>query len=141
MCGTGSCYKRQMGNSSPFFLSPYLIVCAENIECGCAGHCPTPIVCLVQPELPGDCHRPVMRRTQGTVLPKGSLARSRERKEELGDNWEYPWGVWRPYRGHINKAGFPGSKAGRESTCNAGDPSSILGSGRSPGEGIDYRLQ
>ena len=31
--------------------------------------------------------------------------------------------------------GFPGSSAGKESACNAGDPSSIPGSGRSPGEG------
>ena len=30
---------------------------------------------------------------------------------------------------------------GKESTCNAGDPSSIPGSGRSFGEGIDYPLQ
>ena len=30
---------------------------------------------------------------------------------------------------------------GKESTCNAGDPSSIPGSGRSAGEGIDYPLQ
>ena len=37
--------------------------------------------------------------------------------------------------------GFPGSSAGRESTCNAGDPSSIPGSGRSTGEGIDYPHQ
>ena len=37
--------------------------------------------------------------------------------------------------------GFPGSSAGKESACNAGDPSLILGSGRSPGEGIGYRLQ
>ena len=37
--------------------------------------------------------------------------------------------------------GFPGSLAGKESTCNAGDPSSIPGSGRSPGEGIGYPLQ
>ena len=29
----------------------------------------------------------------------------------------------------------------KESACNAGDPSSILGLGRSPGEGIDYPLQ
>ena len=36
--------------------------------------------------------------------------------------------------------GFPGSSAGEESTCNAGDPGSILGSGRSPGEGIGYPL-
>ena len=37
--------------------------------------------------------------------------------------------------------GFPGSSAGKESVCNAEDPSSILGSGRSTGEGIDYPLQ
>ena len=36
---------------------------------------------------------------------------------------------------------FPGSSAGKESTCNAGDPSSIPGLGRSPGEGIGYPLQ
>ena len=37
--------------------------------------------------------------------------------------------------------GFPGSSAGKESACNAGDPGSIPGSGRSPGEGIGYPLQ
>ena len=37
--------------------------------------------------------------------------------------------------------GFPGSSPGKESTCNAGDPVLIAGSGRSPGEGIDYPLQ
>ena len=36
--------------------------------------------------------------------------------------------------------GFPGSSAGKESTCNAGDLSLIPGSGRSPGEGIGYPL-
>ena len=30
--------------------------------------------------------------------------------------------------------GFPGSSAGKESACNAGDPGLIPGSGRSPGE-------
>ena len=30
---------------------------------------------------------------------------------------------------------------GKESTCNAGDPSSIPGLGRFPGEGIGYPLQ
>ena len=30
---------------------------------------------------------------------------------------------------------------GKESGCNAGDPSSIPGSGRSAGEGIGYPLQ
>ena len=37
--------------------------------------------------------------------------------------------------------GFPGGSAGEESACNAGDPGSIPGSGRSPGEGIGYPLQ
>ena len=37
--------------------------------------------------------------------------------------------------------GFPGSSAGKDCTCNAGDPSSIPGSRRSPGEGIDYPVQ
>ena len=36
---------------------------------------------------------------------------------------------------------FSGSSAGKEFTCNAGDPGSILGSGSSPGEGIGYLLQ
>ena len=36
---------------------------------------------------------------------------------------------------------FPDSLVGKESTCNAGDPGLIPGSGRSPGEGIGYPLQ
>ena len=37
--------------------------------------------------------------------------------------------------------GFPGGSDGKESACNAGDLCSILGSGRSPGEGNSYPLQ
>ena len=37
--------------------------------------------------------------------------------------------------------GFPGGSVGKESTCNAGDPSWIPGLGRSPGEGVGYPLQ
>ena len=37
--------------------------------------------------------------------------------------------------------GFPDSSVGKESTCKAGDPGSIPGLGRSPGEGIGYPLQ
>ena len=36
---------------------------------------------------------------------------------------------------------FPDSSVGKESTCNAGDPGSIPGLGRSHGEGIGYPLQ
>ena len=34
------------------------------------------------------------------------------------------------------EVGFPGGSAGKESACNAGEPGSIPGLGRSPGEGI-----
>ena len=37
--------------------------------------------------------------------------------------------------------GFPGSSAGKEITCNAGDPGSIPGLGSIPGEGTSYPLQ
>ena len=37
--------------------------------------------------------------------------------------------------------GFPGSSAGKESTCNAGDPGLISGLGSSPGKGIGCPLQ
>ena len=36
---------------------------------------------------------------------------------------------------------FPGGSDGEESACNAGDPGSIPGLGRSPGEGDGYPLQ
>ena len=39
------------------------------------------------------------------------------------------------------KAGFPGGSDGKASACNAGDPGSIPGSGRSPGEGSGNPLQ
>ena len=37
--------------------------------------------------------------------------------------------------------GYPGGSLGKESTCNAGDPDSILRLGRSPGEGNGNLLQ
>ena len=39
------------------------------------------------------------------------------------------------------RVGFPVSSVSQESTCNAGDPSTIPRSGTSAGEGIDYPLQ
>ena len=46
--------------------------------------------------------------------------------------------VWCVY---IYRWGFPGSSAGKESSCTAGDPRSIPGLGRSPGERLGYSLQ
>ena len=42
---------------------------------------------------------------------------------------------------HIWVRGFPDTSVGKESSCNAEDPRSIPGLGRSAGEGIPYPLQ
>ena len=42
---------------------------------------------------------------------------------------------------HYSLGGFPDGSVGKESACNAGDPRSIPGLGRSAGEGIGYSLQ
>ena len=41
----------------------------------------------------------------------------------------------------MSTIGFPHSSVIKESACNAGDPGSIPGSGRSPGEGNGNPLQ
>ena len=41
----------------------------------------------------------------------------------------------------LRNKGFPGGSDGKKSTCNAGDPGVIPGSGRSPGEGNGNPLQ
>ena len=44
-----------------------------------------------------------------------------------------------PQRGVLNVlGGFPSSSSGKEYACNAGDPGSIPGLGRSPGEGREW---
>ena len=65
--------------------------------------------------------------------------------------WEIPWteepgrlqsmGSQRVKHNLVTKQGFPHSSVGKESTCNAGDPGSISGLGRSAGEGIGYPFQ
>ena len=69
---------------------------------------------------------------------------------------EDPQEDWRPETGKLGNSehsqshalestayssGFPDSSVGKEFACNAGDPGSILGSGRSTGEGIGYPFQ
>ena len=56
----------------------------------------------------------------------------------LNSRYDVMWPWCKIYRLII---GFPGSSDGEESACNAGDPSSTPGSGRSTGEGIGYPLQ
>ena len=45
------------------------------------------------------------------------------------------------YHTYDQEVGFPHSSVGKASACNAGDPGSIPGSGRSPGEGNGNPLQ
>ena len=40
----------------------------------------------------------------------------------------------------VSTRGFPDSSVGKESACNAGDPGSVPGLRRSPGEGKGYPL-
>jgi len=48
---------------------------------------------------------------------------------------------WRDFYCIVERMGFPGSSAGNESACSAGDPGLIPGLGRFPGEGLGYPLQ
>ena len=66
------------------------------------------------------------------------------------DNWgctnsEAPLGATKNlfylFKQLFNTWGFPGGSDGKESACNAGDPSSIPGLRRSPREGISYPLR
>ena len=43
--------------------------------------------------------------------------------------------------GYRRRESLPGGSDGKESACNAGDPSLIPGLGRSPGEGNGYPFQ
>ena len=73
------------------------------------------------------------------------LSRTRNRKsrrrESLGANNSQVHTGPHPIKEPISVKGFPDISVGKEFACNAGDPCSILGSGRSPGEGIGYPLQ
>ena len=55
----------------------------------------------------------------------------------VGHDWvtELNWTDW------CHMMVFSGISGGKESTCNIGDPGSILGAGSSPEEGISYPLQ
>ena len=61
-----------------------------------------------------------------------AMAEAQENKDSFGSS---------PSRLRITVMGFPGGSGGKASACNAGDPGSIPGSGRSPGEGNGNPLQ
>ena len=64
-------------------------------------------------------------------LDKGGEERKKDKGGEERKKECVPLFLW----------GFPGYSGGKESACSAGDPGSIPGLGRSPGEGNGYPLQ
>ena len=69
--------------------------------------------------------------------PTHHLKQATSTYSKLSGNWK------KSYKGApiYGLPPYPDSSAGKESTCNAGDPSSIPGSGRSAREGTGYSLQ
>ena len=49
--------------------------------------------------------------------------------------------IFKNWSSHVTPKDFPIAQTVKKSTCNAGDPDSIPGSGRSPGEGNGSPLQ
>ena len=68
------------------------------------------------------------------------MMESRNLSQRLENAKTFPFEVWNK-RSSYCPTGFPYSSVGKESACSAGDPSSILGSGRSLGKGIGNLLQ
>ena len=58
-----------------------------------------------------------------------------------GEGGAFHESVLRELASPLGKRGFPGGSEGKESACNAGDPGSVPGLGRSLGEGNGNRLQ
>ena len=71
------------------------------------------------------------------LVPNAGLSSHSTEISDTGRGWglEERWWIF------FWTLGFPDSSVGKESTCNAGDPGSIPGSGRSTGERIGYPLQ
>ena len=68
--------------------------------------------------------------TEGLYRKSGAANRTRELRQALQTG--RCWGRW---------VGFPGGSDSKESASSAGDPGSIPGLGRRPGEGNDNPLQ
>ena len=71
------------------------------------------------------------------------MTRNKQKHQKKKRNVHIKWKNYTAHKSDLNKAinGFPGGSAGKESSCNAGDPGSIPGLRRSPGEGKGYPLQ
>ena len=75
------------------------------------------------------------------VVSKGTRKKSISPVQQPGNIAIYLELLVTKEKGTSMKLGFPHSSVGKESTCNAGDPGSIPGLGRSPGEWKGYPVQ
>ena len=75
------------------------------------------------------------------VVSKGTRKKSISPVQQPGNIAIYLGLLVTKEKGTSMKLGFPHSSVGKESTCNAGDPGSIPGLGRSPGEWKGYPVQ
>ena len=80
-----------------------------------------------------------------TTAPAAGVLRGccPDRQAEAAPRRLHPrkWWLWYLTGGYYMQRDCPGGSNGKESACNAGDPSLIPGLGRSPGEGNGNPLQ
>ena len=91
-----------------------------------------------------------MQREEDQIKPK-SLSNFFIWDQETWSSWNYGWKFSRElqaekdaleiFKGLLTFWGLHGGSDDKESACNAGDPGSVPGLGRSPGEGNGYPLQ
>ena len=66
---------------------------------------------------------------------------TRELPDRSNNDKPLSMGLWKNFNSILTSPGFPGGSEVKASACNAGNPGSIPGSGRSPGEGNGNPLQ
>ena len=83
----------------------------------------------------------IKKKKQLNYLEKHHGLGSNDRSQQVWTSSASPPGDHHSWPTLWSLAGFPGSLAGKESACNAGDSGSIPELGRCPGDRIGYPLQ
>ena len=90
-------------------------------------------------DLPNMQHRGLKARL-GSQCLCASYSRSMRTADWLPSDWGGERTMVQSLELKLTKINLPWRLAGKESACNVGDPGSVPGSGRSPGEGSDNSL-
>ena len=127
-----------------YFLNPWLWTCFDQQNVGGSGNKPVPSLGLKRPPMP---HLPSCFSKELSAWAQ--LSQNKDKRPWSWVNQSSPVQIGQPSRlrgawVYMSVAlshwalGFPGGSDGKESTGNVGDPNSIPGSGRPPGEEKDY---